>query len=85
MNKIVQFVTGLLSGLVAPAIAWLIFGIALNNRVVYNDKPVIPYLVSLLVNLILLRYLIRNGKELPGYGLMISTLIVAVLIFKFKQ
>jgi hypothetical protein len=83
MTKKVQLLTGLLSGIIFPAIVWLIFGVFFTNLVLL-DKPAIPYLISIAVNLFILRYFIRSGKELTGYGVMISTFIIAMAIFMFK-
>jgi hypothetical protein len=83
MSKKVQFVTGLLSGFVIPALMWLIFGVWFKNLVLLN-KPAIPYLVSVAANLFILRYFIRNGKETAGYGVMIPTVIVIMAVFKLK-
>jgi signal transduction histidine kinase len=83
MAQKVQFVTGLLSGMIIPAIAWLIFDVLYKNLILLN-KPAIPYLIAIAINLFILRYFIRNDKETAGYGLMIPTFIFAMLIFKFK-
>lgn len=83
MAQKMQFATGLLSGLVLPAITWLIFDSMFKNLVLFN-KPAIPYLISIAINLLVLRYFIRHGKEYAGYGLMTTTLAVALVIFKLK-
>jgi hypothetical protein len=84
MSPKVQFVTGLLSALVLPVSMWLVFDVLYKNWVLFN-KPAIPYLVSVAVNLFILRYFIRNGKESAGYGVMITTFAVMWAIFKFKM
>ena len=84
MNTKVQFVTGLLSGLVLPVIALLIFDAFNKNWVLFN-KPAIPYLVSVCVNLFIMRYLVRNGKENAAYGLMVSSFVVMWTVFKLKM
>jgi hypothetical protein len=83
MTKNVQFATGFLYGIIFPAIAWLVFNVVYKNLVLFN-KPAIPYLVSIAINLFMLRYLIRNGKEVVGHGLMASTFVAAMAIFVFK-
>lgn len=84
MHNKVQFVTGLLSGLIFPAIMWLIFDVLNKDWILFN-KPAIPYLVSVCVNLFILRYLVRKGKENAGYGIMVSTFVVMWMVFKFRM
>ena len=84
MSKKVQFVTGLLSGSVFPGIMWLFFNVWFKNAVLLN-KPAIPYLASVAINLFILRYFIRNEKETAGYGVIVPTLVVMVAIFKLKM
>ncbi|EHQ29575.1 hypothetical protein [Mucilaginibacter paludis] len=83
MNQKVQFVAGLLSGIVLPALAWLIFDVVFKNAVLLN-KPAIPYLACIAINLLVLRYFIRHGKPSVGYGLMTTTFVIAIMIFKLK-
>ena len=84
MNTKVQFVTGFLSGLIFPVIAWLIFDVLNKNWVLFN-KPAIPYLVSVCINLFIMRYLVRNGKENAAYGIMVSSFVVMWTVFKLKM
>lgn len=83
MNKKVQFVTGLLSGVIFPAIAWLIFDVIYKNSIL-PDRPATPYLITIAINLFIVRYFIRNNKESTGYGLITSTFIIAMIVFIFK-
>ena len=82
MDKIVQVVTGLLSGFIFPAIAWVIFDVILKTAVL--NRPGLPYFIAIAINLFILRYLVKNSKDLIAYGLIISTFVIAILIFKFK-
>lgn len=83
MSKKVQFVTGLLSGCVFPAIMWLIFGVLCPKLVLLN-KPAIPYLVSVCVNLFMMRYFVSKGKQTAAYGVMIPAFIIMIALFKLK-
>ena len=83
MAKKVQFVTGLLSGVIFPAITWFVFDVLFKNWVVFN-KPAIPYLISVCINLFILRYFIKNNKEAVGYGMLVSTFVIMMAIFKLK-
>ena len=81
-----EFLTGLLSGLIAPAVVWITFDIWHKDWLL-PDKPAVPYLVAILINLVILRFAVRKGKELKGYGVMTVTFVFAILVFilKFKQ
>jgi len=83
MSNKVQYVTGLLSGLVFPALMWLIFGVFFKSLVIF-DKPALPYWVSIAVNLIIVRYFIRNSKELAAYVVLIVTFVLMIAMFMFK-
>ena len=83
MSKKVQFVTGLLSGIITPAIMMLIFGVFFKSMVLF-DKPALPYWVSIAINLIIVRYFIRNSKELAGYVVLAITFILMIAMFMFK-
>jgi hypothetical protein len=84
MSNKVQFVTGLLSGLVLPAITWLVFDVLCKSWVLFN-KPAIPYLVSVCVNLFVMRYLVKHDKENAAYGIMVTSFIVMWTVFKYKM
>jgi predicted Na+-dependent transporter len=84
MNPKVQFAGGLLLAVVLPAVIWLIFGVFHNDWVLF-DKPAIPYLVSVCINLFILRYFIKTGKEPAAYGVMITTFVVMWVVFKYKM
>lgn len=86
MTNRFQFLTGLLSGIIAPAIVCLIFDVWHKDWLL-PDKPGVPYLVAILINLVILRFAIRKGKEYKGYGVMLVTFVFAILVFilKLKQ
>lgn len=83
MSKKVQFVTGLLSGLVFPIIMWLIFGVFCKNLILF-DKPALPYWVAIAINLIIVRYFIRNSKELAAYVVLAVTFVLMIAMFMLK-
>jgi hypothetical protein len=82
MDRIVQIVTGLLSGTIFTTIAWVIFDKIFITPVA--DRPGLPYFIAIALNLFILRYLVRNNKEFTAAGLIISTFVIAILAFKFK-
>jgi len=75
MLKKNNIITGLLIGLIFPEITWLAFGIILKNKVVISGKPAIPYLLAILINLFIIKYLFKKGDDQIGQGCIISTFI----------
>lgn len=75
---------GIAYGLIAPVIAWLIFAVLLKNEVVISNKPAVPYLIAIALNLLVLRFAARALLDKTAYGIMIATFVCTLLIFIFK-
>jgi hypothetical protein len=83
MSRRNEFVTGLLTGSILPLTTGLVFGVLFKSLVVF-DRPALPYLITIALNLFLLRYYVRHDKEIAGRGVMIVTFIFAIAAFYFK-
>jgi len=75
---------GLLTGLILPGVAWLIFDLLLKNRTVILNKPAIPYLVAIALNLFAIKYLFKTGRDQTGAGMILCTFAVMVLALLFQ-
>lgn len=78
--------TGFITGLVIPGLALLIFNVVYKGMVLLN-KPAIPYLVALGLNLFIIRICYKKDADKTGKGIMLSTFIcmlLMVLLFKVK-
>ena len=75
---------GLLIGAIAPAIAWIIFDLILHNDAVILNKPGVPYLIAVGINLVLIRFSMKKGNDQTSKGIMMVTFLVMVLVFIFK-
>lgn len=75
--------SGILLGLVTPALAWLLFHIIYKGVVVLN-KPAIPYLVALGINLFIIRICFKKNLDDTGRGVMTTTFICIILLLVFK-
>ena len=76
--------TGFVLGLIAPGIALLLFNVLYTDVVLFN-KPAIPYLVALALNLIIIRTCYKKNADQAGRGVMLSTFIcMLLLVFVFK-
>jgi hypothetical protein len=77
---------GLLVGLLLPAVAWVLFG-RLNPNTVILNKPAIPYLIALGLNLFIVKLCFQRNADITGKGVMLATfasMLVMVLILKVK-
>ncbi len=75
---------GILAGLILPAFA---FGIAylLRDNITIVNKPALPYLAAIALNLILMRYCIRKELDQTSRGIMFTTFVCMLLIFILKS
>ena len=75
---------GMLYGFVPPVFAWLIFAVLLKNDAIFIDKPAMPYLVAIGINLLMLRFSARAYLDKTSNGIMIATFVCTILIFVLK-
>lgn len=73
----------MLLGLVLPLLAWLFSEVFLHREII-ADKPGVPYLIAVAINLILLKYVYKANADKAGNGLLIVTFIAVLLTFIFK-
>ncbi|WP_295767603.1 hypothetical protein [uncultured Mucilaginibacter sp.] len=74
---------GILAGCILPGIAWLIFEVIYKGTVIMN-RPAMPYLIAIGLNLLLIRILHSKGAEDTGRGVMLASFICMVLVVIFK-
>jgi len=75
---------GLLAGLIAPAITWVVFEYILKNDALIMNKPGVHYLLAVGLNLLILRYAIKNDLGETAKGIMIVTFAVMIVAFIFR-
>jgi hypothetical protein len=64
---------GLAAGSVLPALSWIVFDYLLHNDAIIMDKPAVPYLIAIGLNLVLIRYFFANDRQETINGIMIAT------------
>jgi hypothetical protein len=84
MLKKNNIITGMLAAWVLPVITWGVFGFILKNRIVIANKPAIPYLVAIALNLFIIKYLFKKGADQTGTGMILCTFVAMILVFLFK-
>ncbi|MBL4674866.1 MAG: hypothetical protein JKY70_01455 [Mucilaginibacter sp.] len=79
-------ILGIVLACLPPLVLWLIFVIFLKNDAIIMNKPAIPYLIAIGLNLIMLRYYARKHFDLTSRGIMITTFacMLLIAIFKFR-
>jgi hypothetical protein len=79
-----SMLTGFVVGLIPPGIALILFNVLYKDVVLLN-KPAIPYLVALALNLFIIRVCYKKDADQTGRGVMLATfLCMLALIFIFK-
>ncbi|TSD67886.1 stationary phase survival protein SurE [Inquilinus sp. KBS0705] len=84
MFKKNSIVAGLLIGCIMPALAWLVFNFILHNDAIIMDKPGVPYLIAVGLNLLILRYVFKKDLGETAKGVMIITFVVMIAAFVLK-
>lgn len=83
MLKKNSLIVGIFAGLIFPALAWVVSWY-LRNSIDIINRPALPYLVAIALNLIALRFLQKKELDQTGRGLMLATFVVMILVFIFK-
>lgn len=84
MFKTNNLFAGILIGSILPAIAWLVFSYWLQNEAIVMDKPAVPYLITVGLNLLLLRYCLKKDLDKTGNGIMMITFAFMLAVFFLK-
>ncbi|RWY47216.1 hypothetical protein [Mucilaginibacter gilvus] len=75
---------GFLLGSILPALSWVVFEYVLHNNAIIMDKPAVPYLIAIGLNLVLLRYCFKNKLDETANGVMMFTFAFMLVVFLFK-
>jgi hypothetical protein len=75
--------TGILAALIFPAIAWGISYLLTNNVVIIN-RPAIPYLFAIALNLVAIRLIQKKDMDDTARGIMLATFVIMGVIVVTK-
>lgn len=75
-----NFYLGLGIGAVLPAITWIVFNYVAKDMVIMN-KPAVPYLIAIAINLILVRVFHRKQADQTSRGIIVITFAFMILVF----
>jgi len=83
MAKKNSLLMGVLTALLFPAIAWMVAYYFKTSSFVIN-KPALPYVLALALNLLLLRFTVKKDLNKTAQGIMLATFVFMVVLFMFK-
>lgn len=83
MLKKDSIITGALIALIFPAIAWLV-AVLLKNQVYIINRPAIPYLFAIALNLILIRLIQKRDMDKTGRGIMLASFVIMLWVVLTK-
>jgi hypothetical protein len=83
MFSINSIPAGLLLGCILPGVTWGVFGFILHNNAIILNKPGVPYLLAIALNLVLLRYFFKKEQEKTARGIMMTTFAFMLIVFVF--
>ena len=78
-----SFIYGALVALIFPIIAGIVAYLLRTNVDVIN-RPALPYLIAIALNLILMRMSFKKELDQTGKGMMLTTFICLLLTFFLK-
>lgn len=83
MLKKNNLLTGILIGLILPVLSGIAFEIFFTNVWLFGKKGM-PYLVVILINMLMVRYIAKKDRDKTMQGIMLVTFVFAVLVFMFR-
>lgn len=78
---------GILIGLIAPALAYVATTYTTIQQNLFSEKPIALYVIAALINLIIVRFTYRAGKESLAKGIVLATflaMITYILVIRFN-
>jgi uncharacterized membrane protein len=84
MLKNNNILTGFLYGSVLPGISLFLFLYLLKGSFLIFNKPGIPYLIAIALNLFIIRYCFKEGKDNIGTGMILITFVFTAAVFLLK-
>ena len=74
---------GVMAALIAPAVAALAAYFLRYTETIVN-RPALPFLCAVAVNLVLIRFTLKKGNDQTSRGIMLATFTIMLLLFIFQ-
>jgi len=84
MLKNNNILMGFFYGSILPAISLFVFLYLLKGNFLIFNKPGIPYLIAIALNLFIIRYCFKQGNDNTGTGMILITFIFTAAVFLLK-
>lgn len=76
---------GVLIGLIAPVISYLLTTYTSMQQSLFAQKPIAMYVIAAVINLVIIRFSFKSGRDTFGKGVVLATFIAMLaLIFMTK-
>lgn len=85
MLKKDSYISGMFLAIPLPIAAFVLATYVFQYAALVINKPALPYLVAVALNLIMMRLFGANGTIKRVKGIMIVTFLIVVALFIFKQ
>jgi flagellar biosynthesis protein FlhB len=84
MLKKDSYLTGILLAIPLPAAAFVLATYVLQDSMLLSNKPALPYLTAIALNLIMMRLFSANGMVKTVKGIFIATFLITIALFILK-
>ena len=84
MLKKDSYLTGILLAIPLPVVAYVMAMYVLQNSVLILNKPALPYMIAIALNLIIMRLISTEGATKTVKGIFIATFLITIGLFIFK-
>jgi flagellar biosynthesis protein FlhB len=79
-----SYLTGILLAIPLPVAAFVLATYVLQYDTLILNKPALPYLVAIALNLIMMRLFSADGAVKTVKGIFIATFLITIALFIFK-
>ncbi|MCA5005372.1 hypothetical protein [Sphingobacterium bovistauri] len=82
-----SLIVGVLVGVIAPLIAYLVTVYTSFQQTYFAEKPIAFYVIAAVVNLIIVRFSFRAGNQYLAKGIVLITflsMLLFIVLTKFK-
>ena len=84
MLKKDSYLTGILLAIPLPVVAFVMATYVLQYSTLIINKPAVPYLIAVALNLIMMRLFSAEGAVKTVKGIFIATFLITIALFIFK-
>jgi hypothetical protein len=84
MLKKDSYLTGILLAIPLPVVAYILAMYVFQNSVLLLNKPALPYMIAIALNLIIMRLFSAEKAVKTVKGIFIATFLITIGLFIFK-